>query len=69
MTSSDTDTQSVSELVTWLETAQMRWGFADHKLTYRLDGSALAVYQDDVYRAAISLVGQPQLTDWADDDA
>jgi hypothetical protein len=66
---SDIDTQPIDELVMWLETAKMRWGHGNYKVTYRLDGSGLSIYQDGVYRAAIPLVGQPMLTDWADDDA
>lgn len=62
----DVETHPVGELVTWLEIARVRWGV---DVTYRLDGSALSIYQDDVYRAAVTLTGQPILTDWADDDA
>ena len=71
MTSSDIniDTHPIDELLTWLEIAKMRWGYNDHKVTYRLDGSAVSIYQDGIYRAAVTLVGQPMLTDWADDDA
>lgn len=65
----DVETHPVGELVTWLETAQMRWGHGNYKVTYRLDGSALSIYQDGTYRAAVTLLGQPMLTDWADDDA
>jgi hypothetical protein len=62
----DVETHLVGELKTWLGMAQIRWGT---DITYRLEGSALNIYQDGVYCAAVTLVGQPMLTDWADDDA
>lgn len=58
--------QPVAELVTWLQTAQTRWGDG---ITYRLDSGALALYQNGKYRAALPLTERPMLTDWADEEA
>lgn len=63
------DKYLVSELVLWLSLARDRYGFANQRITYRLDGTSLAIYQDGRYRVAIPLNERPQLTDWADDDA
>ena len=56
----------VSELQYWLVVARVRWGDG---VTGRLEGNAINVYQDGVYRAAIRLDESPCLVDWADDDA
>jgi hypothetical protein len=59
----------LSELIVWLETAQSRWE-GHGEVTARLSGSALAIFQDGKYRAAIQLDEKhPMLSEWADDDA
>ncbi len=59
----------LANLITWLNIAQLRWG-DDARVTGRLEGSGLNIYQDGVYRAAVDLDDErPCLFHWADDDA
>jgi hypothetical protein len=59
----------LAELITWLESAQLRWQEGGH-VTGRLEGTAINLYQDGTFRAAIDLDdSRPQISHWADEDA
>jgi hypothetical protein len=58
----------INELITWLQVVKMRWGSG--RVTGRLAGSGINLYQDGTLRGAIDLdCEHPYINYWADDDA